>query len=172
MQIILFRHGPAGKRDPERWSDDAARPLTTRGRERTRLAARGLGALLARDPMILTSSFKRAKQTADILADELLAPKADVESALEPGGSQRGLLERLATLETDQCAVLVGHEPDLGALAGKLVTGGTPLPLKKAGACQIHFVGALEAGKGRLDWLLTPRVLRRVGRRLRKRVTD
>lgn len=173
MQVILFRHGPAGKRDPERWPDDALRPLTTRGRERTRRAARGLGALLARDPVILTSSLKRAKQTADLLAEELLVPRAEVESALEPGGAQRRLLERLATLKSDQCAVLVGHEPDLGVLAGKLVGGGmTSLPLKKAGACLIHFVGALEAGKGRLDWLLTPRVLRRLGRRAGKRVAN
>ena len=140
---------------------------------RTRRAARGLGTLLARDPTILTSSLKRAKQTSDILATELLAPSAKVEAALAPGGSQQVLLERLAKLETDQCVVLVGHEPDLGALAGKLVTGGaSALPLKKAGACQIHFIGALEAGKGRLDWLLTPRVLRRVGQRSRKRVAD
>lgn len=173
MQVILFRHGPAGQHDSERWPDDGLRPLTTRGRERTRRAARGLGTLLAREPLILTSSLKRAKQTADILAEELLAPRVKVESTLEPGGSQRQLLEHLATLKSDQCAVLVGHEPDLGALAGKLLTGGTTsLPLKKAGACQIHFVGALKAGTGRLDWFLTPRVLRRVGRRAGKRVAE
>jgi hypothetical protein len=39
MKIILFRHGPAESRDPERWPDDAERPLTPRGEKRTRLAA-------------------------------------------------------------------------------------------------------------------------------------
>jgi phosphohistidine phosphatase SixA len=63
----------------------------------------------------------------------------------------------------------VGHEPDLGTLAGALVTGAsTSLPLKKAGACSIHFVGPVEPGTGRLDWLLTPRALRRLARSPKK----
>jgi phosphohistidine phosphatase len=173
MQIILFRHGPAGERDAERWPDDALRPLTPRGRERTRRAARGLGTLLGRQPLILTSWFKRAQQTADLLAEELLTTAPALEPALEPGASRRPLIEHLAALQTDQTVVLVGHEPDLGALAGLLVSGGDlHLTLKKAGACQIHFVAELEPGEGRLDWFLTPRILRRVGRRARKKVTE
>ena len=172
MQIILFRHGPAGERDLERWPDDALRPLTAKGRERTRRAARGLGTLLGRQPVILTSSLKRAHQTADLLAVELLTPAPTLEPALEPGGSQAALIERLAALQSDQTVVLVGHEPDLGALAGFLVSGGgLDLTLKKAGACLIHFVSEVEPGEGRLDWFLTPRILRRVGRRAGKKVT-
>lgn len=172
MQVILFRHGPAGERDPDRWPDDALRPLTARGRERTRRAARGLGALLGRQPLILTSWFKRAQQTADLLAEELLASAPHLEPALEPGSSQSALLEHLAAMESDQTVVLVGHEPDLGVLAGRLLTSGPlRLPLKKAGACQIHFVAALEPGEGRLDWFLNPRILRRIGRRAGKKVT-
>jgi len=172
MQVILFRHGPAGERDPDRWPDDALRPLTARGRERTRRAARGLGALLGRQPLILTSWFKRAQQTADLLAEELLASAPGLEPALEPGSSQSALLEHLAAMESDQTVVLVGHEPDLGALAGRLLTSGPlRLPLKKAGACQIHFVAALGPGEGRLDWFLNPRILRRIGRRARRKVT-
>jgi phosphohistidine phosphatase len=172
MQIILFRHGPAGERDPERWPDDALRPLTAKGRERTRRAARGLGTLLGRQPLILTSGFKRAHQTADLLAEELLTPAPTREPALEPGGSQRALIERLSALQSDQTAVLVGHEPDLGALAGLLVSGGgLHLTLKKAGASLIHFVAEFEPKEGRLDWFLTPRILRRVGRRASKKVT-
>ena len=172
MQIILFRHGPAGSRNSERWPNDALRPLTVRGRERTRRAARGLGTLLARQPVILTSPFKRAKQTADLLAEELLVSSPVAEPALEPGASQRALLQKLAKTKSDECVVLVGHEPDLGALAGRLLTGSAAvLPLKKAGACSIHFVGALEPAAGKLDWFLTPRVLRRVGRRAGKRVS-
>lgn len=171
MQVILFRHGPAGQRDPERWPDDALRPLTVRGRDRTRRAARGLGTLLARQPVILASSLKRAKQTADILAEEVLVPAIALEPLLEPSGSQRKLIERLASQSSDESLVLVGHEPDLGALAGALLTASqVPFPLKKAGACSIRFVGAVEPGAGRLDWLLTPRILRRVGRRAGKRV--
>ena len=122
--------------------------------------------------MILTSWFKRAQQTADLLAEELLAPAPALEPTLEPGSSQRTLLEHLAALESDQTVVLVGHEPDLGELAGLLLgRGDLHLTLKKAGACLIHFVADLEPGEGRLDWFLTPRILRRVGRRAGKQVT-
>jgi len=53
--------------------------------------------------------------------------------------------------------VLVGHEPDLGKLAGVLLFGApAALPLRKAGACSIEFDNHCAAGKGRLriPWLL------------------
>ena len=61
-----------------------------------------------------------------------------------------------------ETVALVGHEPDLGKLAGTLVFGApSALPLKKAGACAIQFEGAARPGAGRMVWLLTPRLLRR-----------
>jgi phosphohistidine phosphatase len=166
MQVILFRHGPAGSNDPKRWPDDSLRPLTTEGRDRTKRAAQGLGKLLRRPPAIVSSSFKRAKQTADILADTLEKGSVELVKELEPGGSRKRVVQQLAARKSDECVVLVGHEPDLGLLAGMLLTGNElPLPLKKAGACAIHFIGRVEPGAGRLDWFLTPRILRRYGKR-------
>ena len=55
MRILLFRHGPAGERDPEQWPDDRLRPLTPKGIERTRRAARGLLRLEGRPRVVLTS---------------------------------------------------------------------------------------------------------------------
>ena len=167
MRIVLLRHGPAGTRDPSRWPDDAARPLTSRGRERTRRAAQGVRRLVDGVALVLTSPLVRARETADLLA-AVVEPEKDVETldSLAPGGSTRPILARLGRLEPDSTVVLVGHEPDLGKLAGLLVFGApAPLPLKKAGACSISFADSPAAGTGRVDWLLGPALLRRLARR-------
>jgi len=98
----------------------------------------------------------------------VLEPGVAVEdlAALAPGGSYRGVLQRLTALDGDGAVVLVGHEPDLGKLAGVLLFGApaSTLPLKKAGACIIDFDGPPRAGEGELMLFLPPRVLRRLGR--------
>jgi len=67
MRIILFRHGPAGRRDASLWPDDALRPLTRRGEERTRQAAHGLGRIEPDVSLILTSPFRRTDAGAVVL---------------------------------------------------------------------------------------------------------
>ena len=114
---------------------------------------------------ILTSDLVRARQTAEILAAELDGTAVEVLSELAPGGSQRRLIHHLANGKSGECVALVGHEPDLGKLAGTLVLGASAsIPLKKAGACSITVLGPVEPGMGRLDWLLPPRLLRRTAR--------
>jgi len=171
MRVVLFRHGPAGKRDPERWPDDALRPLSARGIGRTRLAARGVTRLEPQLSRILTSPLQRASETAEILAEgwEHEIPVETME-ALAPGHPFRAVIERLADLGgTDEAVALVGHEPDLGKLAGVLLLGApAALPLKKAGACVISFAGPVAAGAGRLEWFLPPGSLRRHVRHSRK----
>jgi phosphohistidine phosphatase len=168
MLVVLFRHGPAGSRDASRWPDDGQRPLTEKGAERTRDAARGLGRLLKKTPLVITSPLVRADQTAVIL-HRVLEPKKPVETldALRPGGSLRAVTKRLETCGANDVVILVGHEPDLGKLAGMLVFGApaTGLPLSKSGACVVTYVGPVRAGEGRLHAFLPPRLLRRIGQK-------
>ena len=151
MRIILFRHGPAGSRDASRWPNDETRPLSPKGIERTERAARGLARLEGSIRAILTSPLERARQTAQLLHDVLQAkaPIGELE-ALEPGGSYREVVQRLQSLDGEGAVVLVGHEPDLGKLAGVLLFGApaSTLPLKKAGACAIDFDGSPRPGEG------------------------
>ena len=171
MLVVLFRHGPAGRRDASRWPDDSLRPLTERGKERTREAVRGLGRLLKKTPLVITSPLLRATQSADIV-HKLLDGKKDVETldALRPGGSLRAVVKRLETAGTGDLVILVGHEPDLGKLAGMLVFGApaTGLPLRKSGACVVAFVGPVRPGEGRLHAFMPPALLRRAGKRKKK----
>jgi phosphohistidine phosphatase len=167
MRVILFRHGPAGRRDPARWPNDGERPLTKRGAERTEEAAHGLARFTRGETQIWSSALVRAHSTAT-LARGALELEAPVEwlDALAPGGSYRELLIRLGAVESGACVVVVGHEPDLGKLAGMLLFGAPArsLPLKKAGACVIDFTGPVEPGAGHLYAFLPPRMLRRIAR--------
>ena len=167
LRVVLFRHGPAGKRDASRWPNDELRPLTSHGEARTRAAASGLVRLTGGVRAIWTSPLARAAATAAVLHDVCREPRVHTVEALRPGGSWRQLIERLQHGRgAGGTIVLVGHEPDLGKLAGSLVFGAPrALPLKKAGACAIDFEGPVDAGKGEIEWLLTPKLLRSIARK-------
>ena len=163
MHVILFRHGPAGDPDPVRWPVDVDRPLTPKGIDRTRKAARGLKQIVNQIAFILSSPYVRALGTARILGETLGVSTVETLDALAAGNSTRGVLTALGRLTSEQHVILVGHEPDLGRLAGVMTGAGTPLPLKKAGACAVVFDGAAGAGTGSLLWFVPPRILRRLG---------
>ena len=163
MRIVLFRHGPAGRRDDRRWPDDGQRPLTPRGIERTEQAARGLTRALGLT-RIVTSPLVRATQSAEILREVAeLKRECETLDALAPGGSYHEVVAHLKTLKASETVALVGHEPDIGKLAAVLIFAAPArsLPLKKAGVCVIDFVSTVNPGEGRLVAFLPPRFLRR-----------
>ena len=57
---------------------------------------------------------------------------------------------------------LVGHEPDLGELATRLLAARGQVEFRKGAVCAIDVDAALPGGPGTLRWLLPPRVLRRL----------
>ena len=73
MRLLFIRHAIAEDRDE--WAKsgrpDAERPLTDRGRDRMRRAARGLARLLPRPDLIATSPYLRAAETAAIVSKGL-----------------------------------------------------------------------------------------------------
>jgi len=165
MRVIMFRHGLAGSRDAARWPDDGLRPLTSWGKQRTRAAARGLARLEPDVRLIASSPLTRARQTAEVLVEVFDRAEVVELEPLRPGGSHRKLIEFLAARPAESTMVLVGHEPDLGTLAGTLLfSAATPtsLAIKKAGACAISFEGDVRPGAGRLHWFLPPKLLRRL----------
>lgn len=166
MRVVLFRHGPAGEANAERWPNDALRPLSARGEERTARAAAGVAALEPRIVRVISSPLLRCRASAQLLRDALgIESRVTLCDTLAPGGSFSQLIEALPDVREDEALALVGHEPDLGKLAGTLLFGAPAhIAIKKAGACAIEFEGRARAGAGRLMWFLPPRVLRRLSR--------
>jgi phosphohistidine phosphatase len=158
IELYLVRHAIAAERGP-RWPDDTKRPLTSEGITRFREVVRAFAALDPEIQVVLTSPLVRAAQTAALLA-EGLNPHPEIQSAdaLAPGGSARAIAAALARTRRKRIAC-VGHEPDLGQLAARLIGASRPLEFKKGGICRIDL--ERPAGPGHLAWFAPPRLLRR-----------
>jgi phosphohistidine phosphatase len=166
MDLYVLRHGLAGSR--EEWNGpDAERPLTSKGRSRTKAAARGLARLGVAPDVILTSAYLRAAETAQLAAAELHAPVVAVQ-ALEPWQLEQGYRLLLQQYADDTSVMLVGHEPDLSALIGLLIAGTPPAQVElKKGACarlsldasSLKSKVAPDAPAATLLWLMTARAL-------------
>jgi phosphohistidine phosphatase len=133
MDIWLLRHAIAEETSSTgRYAD---RALTADGLRRAERVARGLVALEPSIELVLTSPYRRARQTAEPAARALgLARRFRETRALEPGRDPREILDEVHAEEAAG-VLLVGHEPHLGALLGILVAEGrVALPPKAAAA--------------------------------------
>jgi phosphohistidine phosphatase len=168
MELYLLRHGIAVERGAHNLRDDSHRPLTPDGLKRTRKVARALKVMKIKPDLVLTSPYVRAKQTADLVVEELEIPqKLRLCNALLPGGSPRELVTEVKRhVKGDATLLLVGHEPGLSHLASVLISGKpeADLTLKKAGLCALR-AGKLVAGRcASLELLLPPKLLLQLAR--------
>ena len=163
-EIYLIRHGIAEERG-DAWPDDSKRPLTDKGIERLRKEARALARLGVAFDVVLTSPLVRARQTADAIAGSFdpRPPIVAVES-LAPGGTYQAVLADLEKQTRRSRLALVGHEPGIGELAGRLVGSRHPFEFKKGAVCRIDFETLPPAGPGALRWFVTPKLLRSLRR--------
>jgi phosphohistidine phosphatase len=162
LELYLVRHAPAAERGPD-WPDDDARPLTPDGTAKFRKAVAGLAALGVQIDLVLTSPLVRCRQTADILADGLPGrPRVQALDALAPGGGHSAVIAEAARVAKRPRVALVGHEPDIGHLASKLLGMRRAMEFRKGAVCRIDVDGLPPGGPGRLSWFATPRMLRRM----------
>jgi len=158
--IVLLRHGIAEERTEAK--PDEERALTSEGNSRMQQIGRGLAELFPKAEAIYSSPLLRCVQTSLWVAKgykDRVAVKTS--HALIPSASPedfRGLLEQL---KEHRKVVFVGHEPTLSRNMATLtgMTGLYPFELKKGGC---YGVRILEGSTPQLEWLLTPRVLRRL----------
>jgi phosphohistidine phosphatase len=163
LELYLIRHGLAAERGDE-YPDDSKRPLTNEGIARLRREAKALNALDVSFDQILSSPLVRAKQTADVFAEEMKAkPPIAMSDALTPAGTPAAVIQDLGRHMRKACIALVGHEPNMGELAAHLIGAKVPLPFKKGAICRIDFSVFPPKGKGQLVWFITPRMLRKIG---------
>jgi len=163
MLVYLVRHGIADPADPQ--DSDFDRPLSSKGIDRTKQAAKGLARLLDSPPSVLLTSPKaRALQTAKIFGEHL-AKKPVVLDALMHEDIQ-AINESLITQPAGS-VMLIGHEPTLGEWAARWIFGpGAPygcIQMKKSGCLLMHMDKPTEPHeelRGRLLWHLPPSVLR------------
>jgi phosphohistidine phosphatase len=138
-RLTLMRHADAQWKDPE--VDDFARPLNRRGHSEAESMARRLIELKLVPDLIMTSSARRAGQTAEILAHELsLLPRTiRYEEPLYLGGVQEIL--RLARNIGPRVShlMIIGHNPGISEAAHLLAPGSDVGGLATAALCTITF---------------------------------
>jgi phosphohistidine phosphatase len=165
IELYLVRHAIAAERGSN-YPDDRKRPLTTEGIARFKRAVEGLTDLDVSIDLVLTSPLTRATHTAELLAAGVEGkPRIEAVEALAPGGRLQELLEVLTKYaKRYKHIALVGHEPDLGELAARLLRARGTITFKKGAICCLELDGAMPAGPGTLRWFLPPRALRKIGR--------
>jgi phosphohistidine phosphatase len=164
FELYLIRHGVAAERG-ENYPDDTKRPLTNEGVQKLRKEARALVALDITLDVILTSPLVRTRQTAELVAAAYRNPPPIVSMAsLAPGSTHNAIIEELSKQHRRHHIALVGHEPGIGELAGRLIGSRRPLEFRKGAICRIDVAALPPAGPGQLRWFLTPRIMRKVGK--------
>lgn len=165
VELLLVRHATAAERGPN-YPDDRKRPLTTDGVTRFKRSVEGLKSSGVKLELILSSPLVRAHHTAELLAAGIGGkPRLDELDALAPGGRMAQVLEAIAKhSKRVKHLALVGHEPDLGELAARLLRARGTIEFKKGAVCCIELDGATPTGPGTLRWLLPPRALRKLAR--------
>jgi phosphohistidine phosphatase len=107
----------------------------------------------------------RAKQTAEVLAQGLQTkPPIAILHALAPGGKSTAVIDELSKYARRSRIALVGHEPDMGQLAARLIGSRREVEFKKGAVLRVDFDALPPTGPGHLVWFLTPRILRRIRR--------
>ena len=162
LELYLIRHGVAAERG-EDYPDDSKRPLTNAGISRLRKEAKALDELGVALDHIITSPLVRTRQTADIFAESMKSkPSVSQSDALAPAGTSTAVIQELAKHMRKARIAVVGHEPNIGELAGRLIGARMPLEFKKGAICRIDFEVFPPKGIGQLRWFVTPRMLREI----------
>jgi phosphohistidine phosphatase len=163
VTLYFIRHGIAV--DRAEGINDSDRPLTPKGREKTKAVAQQLKILGLEFSEIWTSPLTRARQTAEILRQEGLSHQVSVTETLAPMGSFADWLNWLKDRdhsEKETAIALVGHEPDLSQWAELLLWGEVRgvLLLKKAGIIGLTLPDEIDpVGNTILFWLTPPKFL-------------
>lgn len=170
--LTLLRHAKSD------WSDetlaDFDRPLKDRGRRDAPLMGHYFAQLDLLPELIVSSSARRARQTADLFAEAAgLRGVVRWEDALYMATGQE-ILSVVAGLPDDVAhAMVVGHNPGLEEATSLLIgasAAGETLGVRLPTCAAAHLVLLVDSwsevrpGCGQLQWLVTPKLLPKAGK--------
>lgn len=159
MLLHVLRHAEAEALSPS--GLDADRALTEAGARRMKAVAKAIARMEPAFEAVLVSPLLRAKQTAEpVVAACKYRGEVLVTEALLPGADPSVLLEELEEGQW-KSVLVVGHEPNLGRLFGRLVSGrrDVEVPLKKASLSVFEIHPHLGADRAELKGYVPPRLL-------------
>ncbi len=153
MNLYLVRHGDAEKTQPGK--RDEERKLLKEGREQVKAAAEGWQYIITKLDLICSSPYKRAMETAEVIAQTFEYDKEIVkDKSLGAGCFTKDLITLVNSLGAENIMV-VGHQPDLSEHVSNLISSsGALVDFKKAAIAKISFNGKVNLSKGYLEYLV------------------
>lgn len=142
MDLFLLRHADALDSAPS----DMERPLSEKGHLQAAKVARYLAKAPLKPALILSSPALRTLETAQVVARALALDMLPCTWA-EPGMHPEDAIDELKAFRDSGPVLLVGHQPDLGLLAARLLSYHYPerLPVSKASLMHLHLFSAEAA---------------------------
>lgn len=164
--IVLLRHGLAEEKTAEK--PDQERSLTSDGHARMKQIAKGIERAFPKAQVIYSSPLLRAVQTALWVSKGYRQRvKVGTTDTLAPGASPTAFTEFINAL-AERRVIVVGHEPNLSEYLGALLgSDGTERFELKKGGC--YGVRLRQDGTCVFEWLLSPRILRKLAETERDR---
>ncbi len=159
MELYLMRHGIAEEIAPG--GRDAERALTAEGQKKLKEVLRTAAKAGVAPALILTSPYRRARETAEIAARELGYAGEILETgALTPYAHVQEMWEEVRVHKAESSVLVASHEPLMGHAAGFLVNSpGLRIDVKKGSLLRIDVEGFGSQPTGVLKWYLTPRLV-------------
>ncbi len=153
MNIYLVQHA-----DAKSEKEDPSRPLSEKGLQDIKRIASYVATLNIAVHKIFHSTKLRARQTAEVLSENL-KPKGSISEAdgLFPLDDPNIWAERLRNINED--SVIIGHLPHLGKLASLLLCGDVNKNIVSFRMAGIVCLKRNESGAWSLEWLLIPELI-------------
>jgi len=163
MEIYILRHGNAA--EPHAGMKDADRPLTPEGAVKLRPVMARARAMGVEPAVILTSPYRRARETAQVAAGALRCNGNLVDCrALIPDSSPEAVWEEIRVHKKERQLMLVGHEPLLSSVYAYLLgSGSVQIDVKKGSLGRVDVDRFTGAPRGILRWLIYPKLVTEVG---------
>lgn len=150
--LLLVRHGEAGKA-----ADDAARELTQSGRREVRILSAELHTRAFSPAVVRPSPLRRAQQTAEIMSSALPDPGPIRQTeALSPGAGIEVLFDLLRSEKPGTSVAWVGHQPDMGAFAARLLGHAEDVELPTGSALALRVDPTVNPPTATLEWAWLP----------------
>ena len=155
MNLYFLRHGDA----EHSASTDFERKLTEKGENQVRKIARLLEQNKEFPDVILSSPYRRAKETADILSAALnIKDKLFIEDKLSCGCVRKSIEELIRLHSNANSYLFVGHAPDFGNICAELLGFSQEMEIKKGGIVKLETQLA-RPGSAKLCFYLYPSLL-------------
>jgi len=139
---------------------DSDRALTGEGKKKLAAVLSVAAKAGAAPAVILTSPYKRARQTAEMAAEALGYSKPPIDTqSLEPDGSPQDVWSDVRDHRAEESLLLAGHEPLLSQVVAYFL--GTPalqFEFRKGALVCLTIDNFRGEPHGVLQWILTPRL--------------